>query len=429
MTYRKFGIEYNGNCELLLGGNPPVSIEGVDHFSLTILGLPQMEDLIQFERHGYLESVKLKLLHTVHGCHDIPKNYDDLVAGPIFGRLTNDQILIYDSTLALQSNTIVYPLGDGGGTVMNDTDSIVKCSNVPRTSLNEEYCKIGSDQNICSSTNQGSGKLVLNKKHIMMINSYDERKYRYIYAITGLRVHDDDDILPFCKPGTSSRWVKDYRLCQPENIRSRTRRRLLRALNISTDDNPIFKDLYLPLDENCHPNDTDKRQIYFQDNDGHCWMNIHPDTYNVYDFTEWVDTHPGNTPESNKISWFLENGHHYLKFPGPEEKHPMIRWSQVKHHFNYIGRLGDQIDFRDLPAYLKDSYLKLNDMLSGGPGSIVCGSVGEIANDAPDIRTFDIHHNKDDDGTKSSVLAQQRKSVWAMIAVTASDQLRQKVAW
>ena len=429
MTYRKIGIEYNGYCELFIDGNPPVRIEGMEPLPLTVLDLPQTEDLIQFERHGYLEMVKFKTPYTNDVCHNIPQNYDDLLVGPIFGRLTNGQILIHDSTLALQSNTIIQPLYDGGGTLMNQTNSTVKCSNVPRTFLNEEDCRIGYDENICSSTNQGSGEIVLNEKHIVMINTYYEKNPRYLHAITGLRVHDDIDILTFCNPGTKSRWVKDSQLCQQENMHPKTRRRLLRALKISSDDNPNFKDLYLPLDKRCHQSDEDTRQMYFLDNEGHCWMNIHPDTYNVYDFTEWVDKHPGNTPESNKISWFVENGHHYLEFPSPEERHPMMWWSQVKHHFSYIGRLGDNLNFRDLPAYLKEAYLKLNDMLIGGPGSILCGSPDEIANDARGIRAFDIHRDEYDDGKKSLLLAQQRKSVWTIIAITASDQLRQKVAW
>ena len=65
-----------------------------------------------------------------------------------------------------------------------------------------------------------------------------------------------------------------------------------------------------------------------------------------------------------------------------------------------------------------------------GSGSVVCPSPGEVANDPEGDLLFDMTHNREADGTGVRTdFEWQRFSLWVMVALSANDQLRQRVAW
>ena len=65
-----------------------------------------------------------------------------------------------------------------------------------------------------------------------------------------------------------------------------------------------------------------------------------------------------------------------------------------------------------------------------GPGSVVCPSPGEVANDPEGDNLFDMTHNREADGTGVRTdFEWQRFSLWMMVGLSANDQLRQRVAW
>ena len=74
---------------------------------------------------------------------------------------------------------------------------------------------------------------------------------------------------------------------------------------------------------------------------GSCWQHVHPRTGNVYDFTTWVDTHPGGAAAIRSFA-----GDDTLRFPSG---HAMSRWSLHERGFPLLGRLGDAVDFAQLP--------------------------------------------------------------------------------
>jgi hypothetical protein len=111
----------------------------------------------------------------------------------------------------------------------------------------------------------------------------------------------------------------------------------------------------------------------------------------------------------------------------------MSRWNLNKSNLVYVGRLGDDVDFIDLPTNLKTddvaSALGVNIPREEGSGLIVCGSRGEVRNKNTEAYSFQITRGPSLDSLTDYELSQQRKKVWTMIALQASDQLRQRVAW
>ena len=81
------------------------------------------------------------------------------------------------------------------------------------------------------------------------------------------------------------------------------------------------------------------------DVDGGCWTHVHPHEGNVFDFSEWAVTHPGNAAAANKG---LSNpitrsaklmGLAELHYPS-HAGHTMSRWSSFYKKFPRLGRLG-----------------------------------------------------------------------------------------
>jgi Protein of unknown function (DUF1800) len=98
------------------------------------------------------------------------------------------------------------------------------------------------------------------------------------------------------------------------------------------------------------------------------------------------------------------------------------------------GHLDDVIKFDTLPAAVATQAVRgaLSQVLtnSAANGVVVCGSVGEIAN-AP-LRGEGFQYAWDhykDTLDVSFDMDEQRHTVWAYIALTAPDQLRQRMAW
>ena len=76
------------------------------------------------------------------------------VAPPIFGRTTNAktgqvEILLFDPTFRNKANTVENPLPDGGGSMYDETNGVMQCTNAARTFLNEDHCKLSFDPLAC----------------------------------------------------------------------------------------------------------------------------------------------------------------------------------------------------------------------------------------------------------------------------------------
>ena len=85
----------------------------------------------------------------------------------------------------------------------------------------------------------------------------------------------------------------------------------------------------------------------------------------------------------NPISRFAELGGVALHYPA---HHSMRRWSEKKKVLTYIGRLGDEIDFRDLATSVQT--VAMAKLVGAAPvegsdsdGFQACGSPGEVRNE------------------------------------------------
>jgi len=115
----------------------------------------------------------------------------------------------------------------------------------------------------------------------------------------------------------------------------------------------------------------------------------------VYDFTYWtrIDTHPGNLIASSAghlppIAKWADNYYNFtLPFP---YWHTMDRWRDNKGNFAYIGRAFDFVKFMDLPPLLRTRAAAnvLSPTTSVTQAVVVCGSHGEVANNASTTNVF-----------------------------------------
>ena len=132
-----------------------------------------------------------------------------------------------------------------------------------------------------------------------------------------------------------------------------------------------------------------------------------------------------------------------LPFP---PNHPVSRFvtalTSASNEINLLGRLGDTVDFVELPTSVQfDSMAALlgADGDTGADfGSESCGSPGEIANDPYAGNRFwfgfgadkDLNKQVTDTNARSiSASVYPRHLAWEHVAFNATDQLRQRVAW
>ena len=152
--------------------------------------------------------------------------------------------------------------------------------------------------------------------------------------------------------------------------------RFTREITIETDD-----------DATCDSSDASIGAVFNVTDDAsgesNCWQHVQGDTLNVYDFSYWGlrYIHPGNDiamsdyspAKPNPITKFAEDGMTRLHFPS---WHTMTDyWDEGTDDLTLIGRLGDSIDFKNLPSGLQTTNM----------ASLV-GAMGARANDGFEAR-------------------------------------------
>lgn len=214
------------------------------------------------------------------------------------------------------------PLADGGAaqvTMTQISDEAptriqrlyeTMCSNVPRTVVNEDSCVVSYEEDVCHPSQTNRAILSLQYSTFQEIfgatggtpspDEQDPAGTRYIYAVDGLRL-DPDYVSPPCAPGTQSRWKRmpDMSYCDDDSqfedradaVDGATRDIFAGLIRQSADTNPFVRDIFLPSTgiDAC----TEGKFGFTVAVDGGCWRNVHPDLFNVYDFTLWVSEHGG----------------------------------------------------------------------------------------------------------------------------------------
>lgn len=343
----------------------------------------------------------------------------------------------FDSRRILRSNTLENP-------VNGSTTTEGSCPAVQQNFVNERTCKFHSPSEACAVTTFEAGaSIILNTD---TIRAWFSDSMLYVYYVLNL---DMEDVPPPCTAGTVSRWVRTTGSCVEGSssiLDNETATIVATALQSFANANSK-----LNLDI------RDVRAFDFSDGavcnislstvatklniDGDCWEHVHPNLYNVYDFSQWIVDHPGTADalaggRRDPIRRFAHEGLAYLVFPS---WHPMTRWEEnfelmLHGSHRLLGRLNDTVDFDSLPQNLQTVEMASRIDASMVVNSVTnCGSRGEDRNsnmrgarymgtssDFEKEQGLDRRYLDDDMGPSY---------VLQSVAMSANDQLRQRVAW
>jgi hypothetical protein len=358
---------------------------------------------------------------------------------------------LFDPRFKLETNTLENPLDDGGGglvaqTRLNDEEMLDRrdglyeavCSNPHLNFLNEDHCKLSYEADACSPRDPPDAFFDLDGdsfEKIYQATGEGGEGTSYVYAVTGLRqgrfqVPYD----PPCTPGQTSRWVPAED-CTPNSsqIHSTTNTVLSNLLSLANSDNMFMRDIAFPaVGVSCDPSDVNKYDFTINV-DGACWLNVHQDHLQVFDFTAWVREHPGGEANIQQFATATDPDRFRLSFP---DWHEMDRWHGYSAEFRTeLGRFGDSKRFSELPSELTTENvgeaLGASATLQTFGPTVVCGSPNEVksiarnagnANSGAFSATGAIQREE-------RGLVDQRRVVWLAIALSGDDGLRQRVAW
>ena len=213
-------------------------------------------------------------------------------------------------------------------------------------------------------------------------------------------------------------------------------RRFVRDISIDTDDDSVC-DSSIGVGAWLNVTDASSGEV-------NCWQHVQGDTLNVYDFSYWSlrYIHPGNdiamdADKPNPINAFAEAGMTRLHFPA---WHTMTDyWDEGIDDLTLIGRLGDTIDFKNMPSDVQTTNIAT---LVGALGSRsndgfeACGSPGEVEND-PSLgfkytMLMSSLYESSEQGEQTDQYYSRtngKNMMWVAAALGGDDQLRQRVAW
>ncbi|CAJ1350015.1 unnamed protein product [Effrenium voratum] len=317
---------------------------------------------------------------------------------------------LLESRLELVENTVEKPASSGSwvrGT----------CPAVTRTFLNAGSCKLLP------------GCLPVGVQQIQLpLDSASFQKFfavggRYVYAIKGLRTSA-------APCGQRSRWKKldcATESCSTTSMPSASRDAIQAELTASASQGWLRD-----VDLTC--SNVPANAVVEVGSD--TFQHVHLDEFNVFDFTDWSNQHPGG---KSKITQWTSQGFE-LEFPS---WHGMDRWDEGIApgvlRPNLVGKYKATVHFQELPQPLQTQAL-MDEFGSGGQNeaeySIVCGSPGEVANDALLGHQLAITHGGEYDWhfdmeyySRWGTDRLTKSAVWTMQALHADDQLRQRMAW
>lgn len=120
--------------------------------------------------------------------------------------------------------------------------------------------------------------------------------------------------------------------------------------------------------------------------DGRCWQHVHPNHKDVFDLSLWAEENEyDRVHEANPITQVAIDGKAGLRWDNMDEFNRVVL-HRVRFNAGIarLGRLGDRVDFKDLPAMAQTEEMA---QLVGARGAstdeyfLACGSAGEGAND------------------------------------------------
>ncbi len=198
---------------------------------------------------------------------------------PVFGQLPDGSWLQFDPRLVLEENTLDSHLPDGGGRVRSLTGEETRCSNAPRTFLNEEQCTLSDEPSTCGSA--GTPNLLIELSSVNIVNMYTITG-QYVYGITGLPLIDafaNKQPWP-CEPNLRSRWeILPASDCSHSTLGIETNATLVDLLlqKAASDVNPLLRDIIFPISgKTCDASDDVKVEVDIVIG-SQCFRRVHPE--------------------------------------------------------------------------------------------------------------------------------------------------------
>ena len=295
------------------------------------------------------------------------------------------------------------------------------CVAVPKTPMNLEACEVQAGR-VCDLARGTDSTLILNSSSLQLLS---EHANRHIFTVAGLPTS-----LSPC--GTLARWKLldcSTGTCTPSSLQSSDTSLIRAALSTQVGG---LRDVYV----NCVA--VPAASVVEVGSD--TFQHVHIHEGNVYDFTDWVTSHPGGATAITKWS----NSDYKLQYPG---NHPVERLeTQVNNKvLLYIGKADSEVRYLDLPTSVKTESLALAlaNASDSHTLSLACPSPGEVANnpklgnnmpfyyrfiDFADLRN-DLDFDHPSEHKHSGRPRLPRISAWMNQVATAPDQLRQRMAW
>jgi len=292
------------------------------------------------------------------------------------------------------------------------------CPVVAKTFLNELYCVPTMD---CRPIVYKSTPVTLQVENLRMFYEIGER---LVYYVGNLKLTPPYD-MSAC--AAASRWKREtFESCDETLLDSISKAALVATLEASMDTNPHVRDLGAI---GCGSADGIPIGACVRAA-GACWEHIHPDEYSVFDFNTWSALHSCGM---DKITKWAQQGLAYLAYP---DTHDMFRFADHKRHLAYLGRLGDEVVYDELPSITQSQAMAEQigaiAVVSSEPFE-ACSSPGEVQNRPESGHKYGAWMAVNQRGAKELYAEYEpsngKRMVHTMTALYAADQLRQRVGW
>ena len=360
--------------------------------------------------------------------------------GPVYMN-AGGPVYAFDSRLVMLENTVDEP---AEGYDLN------YCISAAKTFLNSKGCKVGGKG--CTPRLYSSANVALN---VANLRAFYEKGGFHVYRIQGLRL---DNIGNPCATKTS-RWLRlgpaPCASGETNGLHGPTKTRVVNLL-AAGGSTVLVKEIRIS-GGTCNPVSLKGARVHVS---GACYKHVHPDEFNVYDFSQWAlpgtDAHPGTIPRLRKqetnpitdpgdkgqIAIVYPNGHSMGDWAAALRKDADYQRPGLRDVIKFVGIFGRGVDFKNLPPSIQSAETAAHFGASALPNPADafeerCGSPGEVANDPSLGNRYFIgqyHQDEVQFPTESAIdykmyHAHIKTSVWTMLALNAPDQLRQRMAF
>jgi uncharacterized protein (DUF1800 family)/uncharacterized protein (DUF1501 family) len=343
------------------------------------------------------------------------------------------------------ANTVDDPYRMSDSISAFQADNEASCPAGPSNFLNEGGCIRAKS---CSPAIFSDTAITLSESALLDWYRLDGKAVHYLL---GVRLEDAYEVSP-CSSGTA-RWQRIDAGCTPTALDVTTAATLEARIRGGVDtENPYVMDVTtVDYATNCSTTQAHGVSTIgaILDVDGACFRHVHPQLFDVHDFSLFSLAHPGNDVEyrlgrPNPLTRFSEEGMAALTYPHSSMDNLETSFGKIDllKGNTPIGRLGDVVSFRDLPASLQTLQMAATVGASSAPDSSInfeaCGSPNEVA-DIPELGSSYVsnEHGKDGTASQNSYKEQDRRhsirkdkyGVFTSVSFYAQDQLRQRMGF